>query len=68
MKNISKVIILSALVIVLGAVFHSISLSNQYVGIVVGSIMLIMIGMIISTISGLFLEVPIFFLKLFRKK
>ncbi len=36
MKNISKVIILSALVIILGAVFHSISLQNQYVGIAVG--------------------------------
>jgi hypothetical protein len=68
MENIRKIIILSALIIVLAAVFHPISLSNQYVGIAVGSIILIILGMIISTISGLFSEIPKFFLKLFRKK
>ncbi len=68
MKNISKVIILSALIIVLAAVFYSISLSNQYVGIAVGTIVLIIMGMIISTISGLVSEVSEFFIKLFIKK
>ena len=68
MKNIIKVIILSALIIVLAAVFYPISLSNQYVGIAVGTIVLIITGMIISTISGLVSEVSKFFINLFIKK
>jgi|GEM_PF-5494682 membrane glycosyltransferase len=69
MKNIRKVIILLVLIIVLAVVAHPISMSNQYVGIAVASIILIIIGVIFSNISALFVsEISKFFLKLFRKK
>ena len=67
MKNIRKVIILSALIMILATVAHVIS--NNYVGIVVAIIIFVIMGVIIATVSGLLVsEASKFFPKLFRKK
>lgn len=69
MKNMNKVIILSILIIILMVVAQPISLSNTNVGIAVSGLIFIMMGVIISELSGLIgSKVSKLFLKLFGKK
>lgn len=69
MKSIVKIFILSILIITLIVGMQQILLSNQYVAIAVGVIVLIMIGMIISELFGLFgFVISNVLRKLLRKK